>query len=228
MRKHGQHSSGPCSVGIPWRHVPSWIIMTVVALAFTTRRTSIVSLFIILVLYAFLRYKGMMKKITMIGFVSVVVAIMMFYLLVSRPVDDYSLYLYSNGRFENYISALKVFLEKPLGIGYDNINIANTVGDFIPHNTVLRWLNMGGIIFASLMLFIFLWVFSVAYRKNLKADSWSMLYCLFAMNFIPDLLNARFFVLPTMLIIMSAYQKKEDLAVTAKMLPKKIQKLKGI
>ena len=32
MRKHGQHSSGPCSVGIPWRHVPSWIIMTVVAI----------------------------------------------------------------------------------------------------------------------------------------------------------------------------------------------------
>lgn len=30
MRKHGQHSSDPCSMGKPERHVPGWMIMTAV------------------------------------------------------------------------------------------------------------------------------------------------------------------------------------------------------
>ena len=202
----------------------TFILTTVVALAFTTRRTSIVSLIIVLVLYSFVRYNDVVKKVSMIGFSVGIVTVMMFYLFVSRPVDDYSLYLYSNGRIGNYISAMKVFVKNPLGVGYDNIHLKNLVGEYIPHNTVLRWMNMGGILFALLMVAVLIYLLNISHKKGLKADTWSVLYCLLALNFVPDLLNARFFVLPCMLIFLSASQKEEK----KMLLPKELQKNKRI
>lgn len=197
------------------------ILTTVVALAFTTRRTSVVSLVIILILYAIIRYRGVVKKIAMIGFIGSILAVMLFYLFVSRPVDDYSLYLYSNGRIGNYLSALNVFIKNPFGVGYDNLHIKYLVGDYIPHNTVLRWMNMGGIFLAVLMIAVLLYLFNESYKKGLKADTWSLFYCLFAMNFIPDLLNARFFVIPTMLVFLSVSQNTDKSSALYKALPKK-------
>ncbi len=200
------------------------IVITVIGLALTTRRTSVISLIVCFVLYVPIYYKGVAKKLTMFAFLAVIVIVMMSYLLISRPVDSYSQYLYNNGRFESYINSLGIFLSHPLGVGYDNVNLVNLVGNYVPHNTIIRWLNMGGIFFTLLMMIILLYVLKIAYKKGRMDDMWVMIYCLLAMNFIPDLLNARFFVLPCMLIFLSASQKEEK----KMLLPKELQKNKRI
>jgi len=93
------------------------IAITVIALALTTRRTSIVSLVAILCLYIFIRYKGVIKKVTMLVTFTAITVVMAFLLLVVRPVDDYSQVLNPNGRFENYIDAINIFIANPLGVG---------------------------------------------------------------------------------------------------------------
>ena len=185
------------------------MIVTVIGLAFTTRRTSIISLVICLLLYVPINYKGVFKKLAMFSFVGIVMVVMISYLMISRPVEDYSQYFYSNGRIENYISALGVLAAHPLGVGYDNVYLKNLVGDYVPHNTLLRWLNMGGIIFAVLMMILLIYLLVAAFRKKLNVDMWVIFYCIIAMNFIPDLLNARFFVIPTMLVFLSVSQNTD-------------------
>ena len=186
------------------------ILSTVIALAFTTRRTSIVSLAVILVLYVMFYYKGTMKKITMFAFIAAVVGVMAFYLLITRPVDDYSQYFNANGRIENYLNSLKIVVSNPLGIGYDNVYLEKLMDGIVPHNTVLRWINMGGFIFAILMVSVLVYVVYCAHSKGRKDDFWVLVYCLFAMNFIPDLLNARFFVIPCMITMLSVSVKIKE------------------
>ncbi len=205
------------------------MIVTVVGLAFTSRRTSIISLVVCLILYVSINYKGVLKKLAMFSFFALVMVVMFFYLMISRPVEDYSQYLYSNGRIGNYISALGVFVTHPLGIGYDNVNLLKMVGDFVPHNTILRWLNMGGIIFTVLMMILLGYFWYTAFRKRLRSDLWVVFYCLFAMNFIPDLLNARFFVIPSMLVLLSASERTETVPMlNTKAAHKKFKELKEL
>ena len=114
----------------------------------TTRRTSVISLIIILALYSFINYKGIFKKTAMIIVFFGLASIMIFYLMMVRPVDNISQYLYENGRFSNYIRSIEVFIGSPLGIGYDNVYLASVMNDnVIPHNTLLGWLVMGGLWF---------------------------------------------------------------------------------
>ena len=126
-------------------------------------------------------------------------------MFIVRPMDDYSQLLNPNGRFENYINAINIFLDNPFGVGYDNVHIEALMEDgIIPHNTILRWLDMGGFVFTLLIVAVLVYVISVARKKKLTEDFWVIGYCFLAMNFIPDLLNARFFVIPCMLAIMSS------------------------
>jgi len=184
------------------------ILITVIGLALTTRRTSIISLVICFAVYIPLRYKGIMNKVKMMSVLSIMVAVMILSLLIVRPVDDFSQYLDSNGRFENYITSIRLFIRNPLGIGYDNGYLISMMKDIVPHNTILRWLNMCGFIFTLLMVILLVYFVRVAYNKKRNDDMWVLLYCLLAMNFIPDLLNGRFFVIPCMLVLLSPCAKK--------------------
>lgn len=140
----------------------------------------------------------------MLILMSGLIGIMMFYLVIARPVENYVQLISENGRFEDYILSIKLLLAHPLGIGYDNVYLLQFMENAIPHNTVLRWLNMGGIIFTLLLLTVIFYVLINAYRKGHKDDFWGIFYCIVAMNFIPDILNARFFVIPCMLALLSA------------------------
>lgn len=184
------------------------IVITMVGLAFTTRRTSIISLVICLILYIPIYYRGVLKKIFMMSFMAIVIGIMMFYLVIVRPVENYTQLISDNGRFDDYIASLKLFISHPLGIGYDNVYLVQFMENGLPHNTALRWLNMGGIVFTALMLTVVLYILFTAYRKGQKDDFWAIFYCVLAMNFIPDILSARFFVILCMLALLSPKKEK--------------------
>jgi len=184
------------------------IVLTVVGMSLTTRRTSILSLAICLVLYVPIVYKGTLKKITMMIIVTAVILVMIAYLAIARSIDSFSLLINSNGRIQNYKESFELFLAHPFGVGFDNDNLSFFFSEVIPHNTVLRWLNMGGFLFAPLMVAIFLYIFYVSYKRGYTDDFWALCCSMLAMNFIPDILNARFFVIPCMLAVMSIPAKK--------------------
>lgn len=189
------------------------ILTIVIGMALTSRRTSIVALLIVLSLYAFLHYKGIVKKIVTLSLFAILGIIMLNYLLISRPVDDLSMYLYDNHRFVNYMRTLEVSVKHPFGIGYDNTYAVTFMSDnIIPHFTVLRWLLMGGYWFAIPMTAIVILTWYTARKKNLSTESWIILYSFFASCFIPDLLNARFFVIPCMCAMLAVKINKPTAA----------------
>ena len=195
-----------------WLLYGSMLLVTVIGLAFTTRRTSVISLIIVLVPYVFIHYKGSLKKAVMLLLVALAVGVMVTYLLVARPVDDFSQMLDENGRLEYYSNSIHILFENPLGIGYDNAYLADAVGGIIPHNTVLRWLVMGGIPFTVPMVAIMLLILRESYRKKFTCEFWILFYTLFASNFIPDILNARFFVIPCMAVFLFSREMPENSA----------------
>ena len=185
------------------------ILLTVIGMALTTRRTSIVSLVIILALYALFHYKNPLAKIVSVVLFAIVGAVMLYYLLQSRPVDDLSQYLYDNQRFANYTRVLEVSSTHPFGVGYDGVYSNSFMSDNIaPHNTALRWTLMGGYWFTILMLTVLFKTVSKGFKKNLSAEYWILIYAIFASNFIPDILNARFLIIPCMCAFLFAKAEK--------------------
>ena len=69
---------------------------------------------------------------------------------------------------------------------------------------------MGGIIFVVLMATILVYCLNTAKKKKLHGEFWIILYSMIAMNFIPDILNSRFFVIPCMLAMLAVSQKDAD------------------
>lgn len=187
----------------------------------TSRRTPIVSLALILMAYVILHYRGMVKKITMSIIAVGMMAVMFMYLNYSRSVASLDSLLYDNGRMALYSKSIELFFKYPLGMGYDNAHLAYEMGGIVPHNTMLRWLNMGGIVFGVLMAAILIYIFYEAYKRSIKTEMWFILYCVFASNLIPDILNARLFVLPVMMtfLIMSKEENitnEEDSALQSR------------
>jgi len=187
----------------------AFILITVIAMALTTRRTSIVALIICFVLYSMLHYRKIFSKIAMFLLFAFLVVLMLQYLMYTRPAESYSVYLEDNGRIAIYLNSLTIFFKNPLGIGYDNVHLAAVCGGTIPHNTILRWLNMGGIVFTVLLLYIIGYIIKSAWKKGFSDEGWVLMYCFVAMNFIPDILNARFFVIPCMLALMCKSRKSD-------------------
>lgn len=191
-----------------------YIAVTMIGLAVTSRRTSIIALIFCIILYIPIVYKGIAKKLTMFTVMTGCILLMLVYLFVVRPIDDVSQLLDFNGRIENYLESLYLFVKHPLGVGYDNVNLLQQMegnSNFIIHNTVLRWLNMGGILFVALVLMILGYMLVNSYKKRNIKDFWVLVYCFIAMNFIPDLLSARFFVIPCMLVFLSQADNPKSL-----------------
>ncbi len=187
------------------------ILVMIIGMTFTTRRTSTVSLIIVLALYALTHYKSTVKKIVAIFFFAVVAGIMLYYFQYSRPMEDLSVLFYDNARFANYLRVFEVVASHPFGVGYD-ASYANTfmTDGIAPHNTFLRWTLMGGPLFSVSLMAIPIYTLFVAYRKKLTVIFWIILYSLFASNFIPDILTARFFVIPCLCALLFKGEDKND------------------
>lgn len=167
------------------------IILT--GLAFTARRTGAIALLLILPIYFFINYKGIKKFLYI--FLMILLGLLLIRLLtLSRPVDNTAQLFDDNNRIADYFKALDIAINNPLGVGFGDTYIASLTGHTIPHNTILRWLDIGGILYAIPMLYILLKSLFISFRKN-KTLFWPILCSILAMNFIPDLLNARFIVI---------------------------------
>lgn len=186
-------------------------LITMIGLAFTSRRTSVICLIIILVIYTTFSDIDILKKILYTIFVPIFAFAMIYFLQMSRPVDQVSQLVENNGRIPDYISGIQVFVTNPLGIGYDNTYLASLmIRGIIPHNTVLRWLDMGGIILTFCLISVILYALYQSYEKGLKDDFWVMLYVLGASNLIPDILNARFFIIICGMILLCMSDKDNE------------------
>lgn len=194
-----------------WGYLLPALAITVISMAMTSRRTSTISLLIVLAVYVFIHYKGFGKKsLCIFGFTICGIAFL-YYMTITRPVDSLSQMFDDNGRIEAYVKSLQILWTHPLGIGYDNAYLAQHTGGIVPHNTVLRWLAMGGYPFTIAMLLIIVFVVVTAYRKRMTAEYWVIIYSLVASSFIPDIISGRFFIIPcAMVLLYSAGKTKTD------------------
>ncbi len=192
-----------------WFYMVPVLITVVISMALTSRRTSTLSLIIIFALYVLFHYKEIGKKLVFTGIGILAGGVMMYYLLIARPVESFSQLFNDNGRLENYAAALDIIKKYPLGVGYDGTYIDSMMpGSIAPHNTVLRWCTMGGIPLAAILVSLVFFSLSESGKKKMTAEYWAVLYAMFASNFIPDILNARFFVI---LCSVAFLIKKENL-----------------
>ena len=176
----------------------------------TTRRTSIVSIGIVLVLYVFLHYKGAVKKMTMGLIVFGMLSVMLIYLYYTRSINTVGMLTDDNGRIKGYLSALALLFENPFGVGYDNTYLAPLVGGIVPHNSMLRWMDMGGFALGILIGALLIYFLVYAYRKKNRTEFWFVFYCVFASNLIPDILNGRLFILPVMMAFLIADKEETN------------------
>ena len=65
----------------------------------------------------------------------------------------------------------------------------------IPHNTILRWVDQGGIFLAIPLIVIFIDILLIAKNKKMTLEFWNLIYIFLASNFIPDILNSRFLII---------------------------------
>ena len=179
-----------------WLYFLPMLGIIFVSVAVTSRRSSTISLIIIIAAFVIFHYRNVAKKILFTIILGMGSLIMMYYLLIVRPVSEFSQILSDNGRFEGYIAALGIITKNPFGIGYDDDYLSSLMPYGVsPHNTILRWAAMGGIVFAVVLTAIIIYCIRAAFKKKLSAEFWAIVYSFFAANFIPDLLTARFFVL---------------------------------
>jgi hypothetical protein len=181
----------------------SLIIM--IGLAFTARRTSLLSLIIILIPYFLIEYKGLLSKIIFFFVFPVLAFGMLFFLNLSRPVNNSSDFLNDNGRFVDYVSGINVALQNPIGIGYGDLYLGSQMNSgIIPHNTFLRWTDFGGLFLSIPLVIIFTNILLIARRKKSKVLFYSLGYVYLAANFIPDIFNGRFLIILFILVLLSA------------------------
>ena len=182
----------------------------IIGLALTSRRTSLVSLLIILIPLLFSIEKRLARRIALIIVSVLITAGALYFLNLSRPVNSYTQYLDNNGRFIDYESGIIIAIENPIGIGYGDEYLGSRMNSgIIPHNTLLRWLDQGGILLALPLVLVFLEILSIAKDKKLSVELWALIYTFLASNFIPDILNSRFLIIIFAVVLCAKEWKNE-------------------
>ena len=75
---------------------------------------------------------------------------------------------------------------------------------------------MGGAVFAAPLVYIIFSVMRSARKKKMSCEFWAILYAAIASNFIPDILNARFFIIPCAVVFLIGADKKASPPQTVK------------
>ena len=174
-----------------------YFIIITFGLVFSTRRTPLLILLGILLLYLFFQKKLSMSKIVIMLILPFFLVGVFYFLSLSRPVESFSQFFYNNGRFIDYKSSIELFFKKPVfGIGFGDYYLASFMtGGMIPHNTILRWLNIGGLLFTLPILYLFNYIYNITIKNFKKDEFWILSYCILCSMVIPDILNGRFLLI---------------------------------
>lgn len=184
----------------------------IIGLACSGRRTGAVTLLFVMAVYYTLGVKRLADKMKMIIVFGALGVVLLNFMSASRAITNVQQLLYDNGRFQLWSEGFELFKKRPiLGYGYDNTYLASLMPSrMIVHNTVLRWLDMGGILYGFLLVLIFVVLMLKAREREMDIFFWSILYACIAGLLIPDVLNARFFYVLGLLVLLN---KKEDTAM---------------
>lgn len=104
-------------------------------------------------------------------------------------------FLDSSGRFDNYMTGLKVFLENPImgvGFGIDNYtqNLVNVI-EAIPHNMIIQFLAQFGMIGTTLLLVMLFEPFRIALAGK-TPQAWALLAVFAGAMLIPDIASSHY------------------------------------
>lgn len=188
------------------------LFIIVIGMACSGRRTGILSLLVAMGFYFVIGIKNIKGKLISVfsfGFVSLIALRFMSF---SRAISNSSQMLDDNGRFQLWSEGLSLLRKQFwLGYGYDNEYLADLMpSKMIVHNTVIRWLDMGGIFYGGLLI-IFFGLIMIALKKYKQLDYfWALIYSCIGSMFIPDFLNARFMYILIALSIMSINDRYRD------------------
>ena len=178
-------------------------LIILIGLALTSRRTSVISLIIIIIPLLLNIEKGIVKKLGIFIIAPLIIITTLYFLNLSRPVKNVKQYTNDTGRFADYISGVDVAIHNPLGIGYGDTYLASRMNSgIIPHNTILRWIDQGGVFLAIPLVIIFLDILILSKKKKMDMEYWNLLYVFLASNFIPDILNSRFLLIIVLMVIL--------------------------
>lgn len=121
-------------------------------------------------------------------------------------------FLDGSGRYQNYIAALKAFVDHCLiGIGFGREYVGEVIGGVVPHNFLIQYLLQCGIIGTTLILFYFL----LFIRRDIgRAGIVKWLFFMVAVSAmaIPDIVCSRFlYAIVSMVMISTVYERTRDI-----------------
>lgn len=182
------------------------LLIIVIGIACSGRRTGALTLVLMMGVYFVLGVKSFKGRIASVFGFAVLARLLLYFMSASRSAFTIDQMLNDNGRFQLGYEGLQLFFKSPLlGYGFDNYYLGNVLmpSRMIVHNTVIRWLDMGGIFLGLAMILIFsLWILLLKQKKQTDF-MWCLLYCCAAAMLIPDILNARFIYSIALISIMS-------------------------
>ncbi|WP_042470988.1 O-antigen ligase family protein [Bacillus ndiopicus] len=178
------------------------LLLLAIASFMTTARTGITALGICIILFLFVyTLKNIIKRTPLIVvFWSGLITIGSVILFLVGKVRSGDL-LSGSGRMEGYTIAISEWLKSPLlGIGFDMRTYKENVGTAMPHNIVIQTLLQGGIVYLFLFVILFLIIYLSIYKVN-KHEIWGFILVILGAQFIPDILDSRFFLVIILLLL---------------------------
>lgn len=194
-------------------YIPA-VIVIVIGMACTGRRTGALTLILVMGVYFVIGIKGIKRKALSLLAFGVLSVLMIKFMSASRAITNVAQMLYNNNRFKLWLEGVQLFAERPLvGYGLDNVYLEKVLmpSKMIVHNTIIRWLDMGGLIYSvPLILIVILWLILL---KKMHQDDlmWAVLYSSAGSMLIPDLLNARFIYVLVLISLLFVNAKKGDI-----------------
>lgn len=185
-----------------WIHLLVFVFLLGVSVL-TTARTGFVAFVLAMALVLLPQFMQRLswRKLFIISLLLIFAAIGGYVMLLLRPQG----FLAGSGRLENSQVALENIASSPLyGVGLGVSSYPQFFHTEIPHNLLLQFLDQtGGIGFTGLLILMALLAIAAWRTKQLTLRVCYFIIFVGSM-FIPDLLNSRFFLVCSMLVVLSA------------------------
>ena len=198
----------------------AFIIAT--GLSLTARRSGIVACMASLVVYGFVETlrKTNLKKLFYNHFFNAVLCCWMACVLnFVRPMFSFRDIIANNERFQGYEKAAQLIEQaevNPLiGTGMNDAALAEKMtGGVLPHNFLIRWVLLGGAIFAFFGILLLFYVAFKSLQKKLYVEQLMYFNCILGACVIPDIFATRFFAVICLMILLSQDNWKIGQAIT--------------